>query len=381
MKTASVSVLALLMLGTISTTALAGQVRTDGQDIILSTKGGLKLETEDKSASFQVGGRLQWDYTLDDTNFATGENRTAEDFDARRARISVSGHFGDFEYEAEFNLAESDDTGDDVGGSAEDLYITYTGFGDMANITVGKQRVPFAMDELTSANNITLLERSAMAERYALERSAGVKFSGVGMDKRFTYGVGVFEAAENGENDFEDRAVAGRVTFAPIMTKNRLLHLGAGYQSIGAADPARETDSMNFELAGVYGPLHAQAEYFDSEVGSQNFDGYYAQVGYILNGGGSRPYRDGIFRRVQAVPGGTWEIAARYEEGDGRFNDVILRTPDNRDVSRFDGQQTSLGLNYYMSDAVRIGVSYMEAESNTSELEGSELRMRLQFTF
>jgi len=53
MKTSSCSVLALLMLGAIATETHAGQVRTDGQDIILSTKGGLKLETEDKSAGFQ----------------------------------------------------------------------------------------------------------------------------------------------------------------------------------------------------------------------------------------------------------------------------------------------------------------------------------------
>jgi len=380
MKTSSCSVLALLMLGAISTSAQAGQVRTDGQDIILSTKGGLKLETEDKSASFKLGGRLHWDYTQKDTNFAPG-NRTAEDFDARRARINLSGHYGDFEYEAEYNLSESDDTGDDIGGSAEDLYIKYTGFGDMANVTVGKQRVPFGMNELTSSNNITLLERAAITERYTLDRSAGVKFSGNGMDKRFTYGVGFFEAEGNGTNDFEDRAFAGRVTFAPIMTKNRLLHVGAGYQTIGATDPADETDTVNLELAGAYGPFHAQAEYFDSDVGPQNFNGYYAQVGYILNGGGTRPYRDGVFRRVQAVPGGTWEVAARYEEGDGRFNDVILRTADNRDISRFDGQQISLGLNYYMNDSVRIGLSYMDAESNTSELNGNELRMRLQFTY
>ena len=372
MKTSSCSVLALLMLGAISTNAQAGQVRTDGQDIILSTKGGLKLETEDKSAGFQIGGRLHWDYTQDDTNTAAG-NRTAEDFDARRARISLRGYFSDFEYKAEFNLSESDDTGDDIGGSAEDLYVKYKGFGEMANLTIGKQRVPFGMDELTSSNDISLLERSAMSERYALDRSAGLKLSGRGMDKRFTYGVGLFEADGNGSNDFQERALAGRVTFAPIMTKSRVLHFGAGYQTVGAMDPLDETDTMNVEVAGAFGPFHAQAEYYDSDVGPENFNGYYAQVGYILNGGGTRPYSDGIFKRVKAVPGGTWEVTARYEEGDGRFNDVGL--------GFIDAQQTSLGLNYYMNDSVKVGVSYMDAESNTNNDNGNELRMRLQFTY
>jgi|LFEF01.1.fsa_nt_gb phosphate-selective porin OprO/OprP len=369
MKTSSCSVLALLMLGAISTNAQAGQVRTDGQDIILSTKGGLKLETEDKSAGFQIGGRLHYDYTQDETDTAANGNETLEDFDARRARIALRAHVNDFEMKAEFNIAESGTSG----GSVEDLYLRYKGFGDMANLTIGKQRVPFGMDVLTSSNDISLLERSAMIERYALERSSGVKLSGRGMDKRFTYGVGLFEADGNGTNDFQEQALAGRVTFAPIMTKSSVLHFGAGYQTVGATDPVDETDTMNVEVAGAFGPFHAQAEYFDSDVGPQNFNGYYAQLGYILNGGGTRPYSDGVFKRVKAVPGGTWEVTARFEEGDGRFNDVGL--------GFIDAQQTSLGLNYYMNDSVKVGVSYMDAESNTNSDSGNELRMRLQFTY
>jgi len=368
MKTNSCSVLALLMLGAISTNAQAGQVRTDGQDIILSTKGGLKLQTEDKSAGFQIGGRLQWDYTQDESDTAANGNETLEDFDARRARIALRAHVNDFEMKAEFNIAESGTSG----GSVEDLYLRYKGFGDMANVTVGKQRVPFGLEVLTSANDISALERSAMTERYTLSRSAGLKLSGQGMDKRFTYGVGVFEADGNGTNDFQEQAMAGRVTFAPIMSKNSLLHLGAGYQTLGSVDSMQEADTLNLEVAGALGPFHAQAEYFDSDVGPQNFDGYYVQIGYLLNGG-HRPYTDGIFKRVKQVPGGTWELVTRYEEGDGSFGDIGL--------DDIDAQQTTLGVNYYMNDAVRIGLSYMDGESNTNSDSGNELRMRLQFTY
>ncbi|WP_394672802.1 OprO/OprP family phosphate-selective porin [Limnobacter sp.] len=368
MKISSCSVLALLMLGAISINVQAGQVRTDGQDIILSTKGGLKLETEDKSAGFQIGGRLHWDYTQDESDTVANGNQTLEDFDARRARIALRGYVNDFEYKAEFNIAESGS-----GGSVEDLYVKYKGFGDMANLTIGKQRVPLGLEVLTSSNDISLLERSAMTERYTLERSAGIKLSGRGLDKRFTYGVGLFEADGNGTNDFQEQALAGRVTFAPIMTKTSLLHLGVGYQNVGATDPLEEADNMNVEVAGAFGPLHAQAEYFDSDVGPQNFSGYYAQVGYVLNGGGSRPYSDGIFKRVKALPGGTWEVVARYEDGDGRFSDIGL--------GAIDAEQTTLGVNYYMNDSVKIGMSYMDGDSNTNSDTGNELRMRLQFTY
>ena len=367
MKTSFSSALAVVMLGAVTTSAHAGQVRTDGQDMIISTKGGLKIETEDKSAGFQVGGRLHWDYSLDESNTAANGARQVEDFDARRARIAFRGYFNDFEYKAEFNIAESGS-----GGSAEDLYVKYTGFGDMANVTVGKQRVPLGLEVLTSSNDISMLERSAMTERYTLSRSAGLKLSGVGLDQRFTYGVGLFEADGNGTNDFQERALAGRVTFAPVMSTGRLLHFGAGYQNVGAVDPLRETDTMNFEVAAVYGPVHVQAEYFDSEVGVQNIDGYYAQAGYVF-GGGTRPYRDGVFKGVKAAPGGTWEVVARYESGDGQFSDIGLGAND--------AEQMSLGMNYYLNDSVRLGVSYMDGESNTSADNGDELRMRLQFTW
>ena len=368
MKTSSCSVLALLMLGALSTNAQAGQVRTDGQDIILSTKGGLKLQTEDKSAGFQIGGRLQWDYTQDESDTAANGNETLEDFDARRARIFLRGHFNDFEMKGEFNLAESGTSG----GSVTDLYLKYKGFGEMANVTVGKQRIPFGLEVLTSANDISALERSAITELYTLDRSAGFKLSGRGMEDRFTYGIGLFEANGNGTNDFQEQAFAGRVTFAPIITKSSLLHFGAGFQTIGATDPLQESDTANFEVAGAFGPVHAQAEYFTSDVGPQKFDGYYVQVGYLLNGG-HRPYTDGIFKRVKPVQGGTWELVTRFEEGDGDFGDVGL--------DEIDGQQTTFGVNYYMNDAVRIGLSYMDGESNTNSDSGNELRMRLQFTY
>lgn len=351
----------------LATTAYSGQVRTDGQDIILSTKGGLKIETEDKKAGFQIGGRLHWDFTQDESNTAANGLRTADDLDARRARIALRGHVNDFEMKAEFNIAESG-----AGGSVEDLYVKYKGLGEMANLTLGKQRIPFGFEVLTSSNDISSVERSAMTERYTLGRSAGLKLSGRGLDKKFTYGVGVFEADGDRANDFQDQAMAGRVTFAPILTKESVLHLGAGYQTIGAANPANETDTMNLELGAAYGPVHFQAEYFDSEVGTQNLDGYYVQAGYILTGG-TRPYSDGLFKRVKAVQGGSWEVVGRYEEGDGNFSDIGL--------ARIDASQTSLALNYYMNDNVRISLSYMDGESNTNADTGNELRVRFQFTY
>ena len=173
--------------------AQAGTVTTSGKDLVIDTESGINVKTSDKSASFQLGGRLQWDYdaTQSDDN---GVDTT--DFDVRRARLYAKGHFGDWAYKTQFNVAESD--GAD-GGTVEDLYIRYLGFGSAANLTIGKQKEPFGLEQLTSSKDISALERSAMSERYTPGRSGGIQLSGKG--DNWTYGIGYFEADGNGDDD------------------------------------------------------------------------------------------------------------------------------------------------------------------------------------
>ena len=85
--------------------AQAGNVTTSGEDLVIDTDSGIKVKVSDNSASFQLGGRIQWDYdaTQSDDN---GVDTT--DFDVRRARLYAKGHFGDWAYKTQFNVAESD---------------------------------------------------------------------------------------------------------------------------------------------------------------------------------------------------------------------------------------------------------------------------------
>lgn len=363
-----------LAIAAIATTAQAGTVTTDGADIKLSTKGGLKAATADGEASVQLGGRIQWDY---DATEARDDNIDREDLDIRRARLFVAGHYGDWAYKAQFNIAESDGA---EGGDAEDLYVRYTGFGKLANITVGKQKEPFGLEELTSSKDISLLERSAVTELYAPGRNGGIQVHGNGAN--WTYGVGFFEAGGDGSDDFSDTAMTGRVTFAPVKSDDMVVHLGASYTTRDAdidSDPAttEEIDAYNLELALVTGPFHAQAEYFDAEESTEiadvDSDGYYVQAGWILTGE-TRPYKDGIFKRVKpAADKGAWEVVLRYESGFAQYSDVGLNTVE--------GEQAALGVNYYANENVRLGLSYMSGEEDVTGSEGDEFRARLQFAF
>ena len=349
--------------------ANAGTLQTSGEDLFLSTDGGIKVHNADKSKSFQLGGRIQWDYDATDSN---DTDTDTEDLDVRRARIYVKGNVGDWGYKAQFNVAESQDG--EEGGSAEDLYIRYMGFGKTANITVGKQKEPFGLEALTSSKDITSLERSAMTELYTPGRSAGVQVHGKGSN--WTYGVGYFEADGDDSNDYDQNALTGRVTFVPVKSDELLVHLGAGLSNRDAEDSSDEVDLYNLEAAAVMGPLHIQGEYFDGEFGDTDFDGFYVQAGWILTGE-QRPYKDGAFKIVKpAAEAGAWEVVLRYEDGEGKYSDVGLTTAD--------GEQTTLGVNYYANQHVRIGLSYMDGESEDEmgdKIDGDELRARLQFVF
>jgi len=130
-------------------------------------------------------------------------------------------------------------------------------------------------------------------------------------------------------------------------------------------------------LAGASGPFHAQAEYFDSEEGQVDVDGYYVQLGWIITGE-SRPYKAGAFKRVKpASPKGAWEVVARFEDGDGKYSDVGLATTTG---GKTDGKQTTLGVNYYANKNVRLGMSYMDGEE-ANGASGDEVRARLQYAF
>lgn len=345
-----------LLLPALMAASMAPITANADDGIKISTKGGLKIENADGSAHFRLGGRLQWDY-----DSTSSDLKDEETFEVRRARLAARGAVGDWGYKMQFNL------GEDGGGSAEDLYMTYNGYGKKAKITIGKHREPFGLEDQTSSNNISLLERTALSEFYAPGRNAGVQLSGV--QNNLTYAVGVYRDDASDDESIAQRAITGRITYAVVNDDDLLVHLGAAYRSGDISSQA------GLEAAAVMGPLHVQAEYFEADADeSDSVDGYYFQVGYVLTGE-TRPYKNGVFKKVKSSGGTAIEIVGRYEDGYGKYSDVGLDTKE--------GNQFSLGLNFYVNSNVRLGFSYMdgETESDAGDLSGDELRFRTQFTF
>ena len=210
-----------------------------------------------------------------------------------------------------------------------------------------------------------MLERSAITEAYAIGRADGVQLSGVNGD--FTYAVAGFDIgdADDGSDDF---GVAARATFAPVKTDDTVIHIGAAYQNVADDDSA-----YGIELAGVFGPLHAQAEFVDADTDAADTDGYYVQVGYVITGE-QRPYKNGVFKRIKpASKSGAVEVVARYEDGEGDFGDIELGATD--------ATAWGLGVNWYVNNSVKLGVNYTDGEDENSDDDGEEFRARIQLTF
>ncbi len=397
--------LTLTLLSAAVAAANAGTVTTDGQDIVISTKGGFAAKTADGKHAFKIGGRVQLDYNNFDGVFnADQDGNTGSDLFFRRARLFVSGTIDkDWDYKVQFNVGE--DGGD--GGSVEDLFIRYTGFGDLANLTFGKQKESFGLEELTSSKHITAIERSAPTSAFAPGRGVGVQLSGFASN--WTYGVGVFRNDEGG-NDEIDWAMTGRTTFAPIVTDTTVLHLGAAVsqrdgtfgsfnvrpelRAVDGSDRIQSADfddygselRMGLEAAAVFGPFHAQAEYFDSSFegngGSDDYDadGYYAQVGFFLTGE-SRPYDNegGSFDKVKPNSGiGAWELFARFSQLD------LSADLNNQGETGNAADIMTVGVNWYATSSVRAGINYVMADYDNAingEDDGSAIAARLQIAF
>ncbi|TQV78704.1 ATPase [Exilibacterium tricleocarpae] len=338
----------------------AGTVTTDGPDIVISTKPGLSVKTADDKYSFGIGGRIMWDYNRAELNGEADENELS----VRRARLAFTGSAGDWSFKSQFNLGED---GSDA-GDVEDLYLRYNGWGKAAKLTIGRQREPFGLEQLTSSNDISVLERSAITEAYAPPRTSGVQLSGA-LGKSLYYGVGVFEGDGEEDRSADKVNVTGRVAFAPLVDKGRLVHLGA------AASTRLNIDVVGLEFAAVYDAFHFQSEWQQGDVDSidEKLDGYYLQAGWIITGE-SRPYKDGKFKRVKPNgSAGAWEVVFRYEDGDGNFSDIEL--------GNVDAEAYTLGLNWYYNNNVRFGVNYTDGESNNFDNDGEEFRIRAQFVF
>lgn len=367
-------------------------------------KKGLVVKGADGDFSIKLGGRMHADYTNHSgEKDLSATKQPVNGTQIRRGRIALSGTvYNDYDY-----MIETDFANDAV--SVKDLFIVYHGFTAPLEFTVGHQKHAMSMEIQESSNDIMFTERSLVSALTVpfFDRAIGVNLKGFGENwnvQSGIYGDSMGSSANNTDND-EGKGFGIRGTWAPIMEKDKVLHLGANYgyrkTSELAASSANTkaprfsyaTTNMSglrivdanitdlddvktgiFELSGMYGPLSFQSEFAKSDVSRKSnsdadFTAWYAQVGYTLTGE-SRTYKgsDGEFKRL--VPKnnfdlkkgtwGAWEVAGRYDEID--LEDGI--------VTGGEAKRLSLSLNWYLNEDVRVLAGYTKA----FDLDGGALK-------
>ena len=349
-------------------------------------KDGVRLETPDKRVSLKIGGRIQadWMWINEDQSVrdAIGDQTSGSEF--RRTRLYLSGDlFGNLSFKSQFDFA---------GGSTalKDVFVGLKAIPGFGNVKVGHYKEPFSLEELTSSNYMTFVERS-LPNAFSPSRNTGMTVYNSQLGQRLTWAAGVFRDTDNGGTSLDD-GVGGtfRLTGVPALSKqkDRLVHMGVSYSvrrpsnSVlrwrqrpelhltdryldTASFPADRVRLLALEGAVVSGPFSVQSEYMNSAARSQIagdpvFDGFYIYAGVFLTGE-QRNYKassasfDRVRPRKNFAPGegtGAWEVALRYS------------TLDLTDRAIQGGRLTNLtaAVNWYLNPVARIMFNYVSGD-------------------
>jgi phosphate-selective porin OprO/OprP len=384
-------------------------------------KDDTRFETLDKEVVIRIGGRIQldWNFTLEgdevreviEAPFAFDQTQPEDQVFFRRSRIFIRGTLYKFvTFKAEYDFAGENATFTDVYLGLQD--IPYLG-----EFLVGRFKVPFGLEELTSSRFITFQERSLPTEAFAPSREIGFYVGNTLLDEHLTWAFSVTRASDSTDAVFatqgasKDINVTARLTGLPSFVDNgrQLIHLGFAYAFRSFIDPddgdnfarfrtrpeARigedrglrfvDTDQFGakaghlfgFEGAFVLGPFSLQGEailatWFDcvgfegtfdqDEIEDATLFGYYVFVSYFLTGE-HRPYStsSGTFDRPRPKKNflrgglGAWEVAVRFSSID--LSDASDFAGDARDGGK--EYNFTFGLNWYLNPNTRVTFNYI----------------------
>ncbi len=357
-----------------------------------------------KDFTFQPFGRIHLDYAMFDDDKV--DHPTGAEF--RRARMGMKGKVSkNIGYKIEVDFANER-------SNFKDVFVNYTGIKN-TELRVGSFKTFYGMDNLTSANQMTFIERAAATSAFTVPEIIGV--GAMVHDKNWSLSAGLFnDDAGRGSSDDEAMYATARATFAPINTDNVTVHLGGafGYRKPDQANDTFDFDATaenalqssdsvsanfgNVDYAYTYGleaglsmgAFHAQGEYFLVDVERQGanralqFDGGYVEAGYFLTGehrgykskkgvlGGIKPSKPFNF---SSGDWGALEVAARYSTIDVTDEDILGGEMDNY----------TLGVNWYLNDHSRIMANYIIVDTDENAVTPNDdpkiMLLRTQISF
>lgn len=271
--------------------------------------------------SFKPRGRVQWDVAS--VSAPDGINDPGLGFSNafRRVRLGVQGKIpGGFAYKVE---------GDAAGGGFEltDAYIDYSS----GNITVavGQHNNFQSLEELSSSNDTSFIERSAFTDAFGFQRRIGVSVEYAANDVILQGGFFTDNQSDLGNDENNQVGFDGRIVYAPKFGDTQL-HLGASahwtdlgqaittarfrqrplvnttdtrFIDTGNLAGAEEETRFGLEAAVISGRFHAAAEGQLLTLSRNGFDnptflGGSVEAGIFLTDD-TRSYSGGVFKSIK----------------------------------------------------------------------------------
>ena len=321
--------------------------------------------TDDNRNCVAITSRLHLDaggYDYRPNSAGTTPQQAQNGVLARRARIGVLGTFaGDWDYALIYDFGGTPDSASFL----ENAFITYKGIKNLY-IDGGYLDVPYTLDEATSSNNITFIER-ASSQTVAVNIASGDNRAAVGFHANGDWWwVGSYFTGPSSTASHSLRPQTGataRGVVVPVNNEVGSFIIGADAQFLfdtgGAVgtnnlasfsdriesriDPAtnallnansfltnvKGVQVFSGEAAGQIGSFYAQGEYFDYNVerfpgfADGHFTGGYAQASYVLTGekrkynpvtasyGGVNPVNPADWKTGNWAPGKSRRVTAR----------------------------------------------------------------------
>jgi phosphate-selective porin OprO and OprP len=380
----------------------------------------VSLESSSGDLSAHVGGRLQLDGYVDhnDSSSTIGSGVAGADEASglrfRRAWITLTGNVYGFDYHIDYDF---------VSGALQRAWLSHA-LAPHGTLYIGQDKPWASMDEIASNADTPFLERNIT--------------SASGIDSAATYTQGLFydwdrhalsdsdslwlglstsslhKESASADTSTQGTAFNGRIAYAPIIERNRWLHLGLSFinanadsgsttaganallasyvygnhfdgdekltlthYSVSSQGARPHSNTFGAEFAGAYGPIYVQAEYDDAafhEAGEPDntVSAYSVTAAYTLTGE-SRPYRasDATYGAITPASSfGAWELALRYDHArndgnHGVFAGLALAGAKTTLASLDEVSMVTVGLNYYVNARVRFMLDY---ERGTADL-------------
>lgn len=310
----------------------------------IAFKGAPEMKDKD-GWSFKPRGRILYDFGSVNAPDSIVDAGLGFANEARRIRLGASGSIpGGFGYKLEADFA-----GNDV--ELTDAFFTYDNSG--LTVTAGQHNNFQGLEELSSSNDTSFIERAAYTDAFGFERRVGLSAQyGVSdllfQAGLFTANIGDLNNDENNSIGFDLRAVA-MPKFGDVQT-----HFGASYHyrdlgdavtsrryrqrpavhftdtrfiDTGNISDAESETSYGLEAAVISGRFHAAAETHwlklnrAGALADPTFFGGAIEAGIFLTDD-TRGYKEGVFKGVKVSNPvgkgglGAWQVNARYDRLD-----------------------------------------------------------------